>query len=95
MSETTSPTVSTDALMLSIMVNAHEGRDVATADVVGAYLKAYMDEFLVMKFTGESLDILCKMNEKYKKFVVVEGNSKVLYVKLIKAIYGCVKSALL
>jgi hypothetical protein len=48
-----------------------------------------------MKFTGESVDILCKMNEKYLKFVVMEGNSKVLYVKLIKAIYGCVKSALL
>ena len=94
-SETTSPTVSTDALMLSIMVDAHEGRDVATADVVGAYLKAYMDEFVVMKFTGESVDILCKMNEKYSKFVVMEGKTKVLYVKLIKAIYGCVKSALL
>jgi hypothetical protein len=93
--ETTSPTVSTDALMLSIMVDAREGRDVATADVVGAYLKAYMDEFVLMKFTGESVDILCRMNEKYKKFVVVEGNSRVLYVKLIKAIYGCVKSALL
>ena len=95
-SETTSPTVSTDALMLSIMVDAYEGRDVATADVVGAYLKDYyMDEFVVMKFSGASVDILCKMNENYKKFVVVEGNSRVLYVKLIKAIYGCVKSALL
>ena len=77
-SETTSPTLSTDALMLSIMVDAHKGRDAATADVVGAYLKAYMDEFVLMKFTGESVDILCRMNEKYKKFVVVEGNSKVL-----------------
>ena len=48
-----------------------------------------------MKFSGASVDILCKMNENYKKFVVVEGNSRVLYVKLIKAIYGCVKSALL
>ena len=81
--------------MLSIMVDAHEGRDVATADVVGAYLKAYMDEFVVMKFTGESVDILCKMNKKYMKYVVMEGNSKVLYVKLIKAIYGCAKLALL
>ena len=94
-SETTSPTVSTDALVPSIMVDAYEGRDVATADVVEAYLKAYMDEFVVMKVSGASVDVLCKMNEKYKKFVVVEGNSRVLYVKLIKAIYGCVKSALL
>jgi hypothetical protein len=34
--ETSSPTVSTDALMLSIMIDAWEHRDVATADVAGA-----------------------------------------------------------
>jgi hypothetical protein len=38
--ETTSPTVSTDALMLSHIIVAKEGRDVATADVEGAYLHA-------------------------------------------------------
>ena len=41
--ETASPTVATDALLLSIFIDAHEGRDVVTADVAGAYLKAYMD----------------------------------------------------
>ena len=67
----------------------------ATTDIVGAYLKAYMDKFVIMKFTGESVDILCKMNKKYKRFVVTtEGKTRVLYVKLVKAIYGCVKLAL-
>ena len=93
--ETTSPTVSTDSLMLSIVVGAHEGKDVTTVDVVGAYLTAYMDEFVVMKLTGESEDILCKTNKKYKRFVVMEGNARVPYMKLIKVTYGCVKSALL
>ncbi|KAI2512761.1 Reverse transcriptase (RNA-dependent DNA polymerase) [Fragilaria crotonensis] len=51
-SQTASPTVSTDALMLSIMIDAKEARDVATADVVAAYLKAFMDDFVIMKFTG-------------------------------------------
>lgn len=94
-SETASPTVSTDALLLSIVVDAHEQRDVATADVVGAYLKAYMKDFVVMKFTGASVDILCSMNQKYKRFVRMENGVKVLYVRLIKAFYDCVKSALL
>lgn len=31
--QTASPTVSTDALMLTLMVDAFEGRDIATADV--------------------------------------------------------------
>jgi hypothetical protein len=39
--------------------------------------------------------VLCEMNPKHKPFVVVENNQQVLYVRLIKAIYGCVKSALL
>ena len=85
----------TDALMLSIMIDAHEDRDVATADVVGAYLKALMDDFVLMKFVGNSVDILCKMNPKHAKNVTTENGIKVLYVRLIKAIYGCVKSALL
>jgi hypothetical protein len=63
-SAATSPTVSTDLLMLSIVVDAREGKDVTTADVVGVYLKAYMDEFVVIEFTGGSVDIVCKMNKK-------------------------------
>ena len=94
-SQTASPTVATDALMLSIMIDAYEGRDVATADVVGAYLKAFMDDFVVIKYTGESVDILCSMKPEYTKFVTFENGVKVLYARLIKALYGCVKSALL
>jgi hypothetical protein len=68
---------------------------VATADVVGAYLKAYMDDFVIMRFTGASVDILCKLNPEHAKLVVIENGVKVLYARLVKAIYGCVKSALL
>ena len=95
-SETASPTVATDALiMVSIVTDAHEQRDVATADIAGAYLKAYMKDYVIMKFTGASVDILCNMNQKYVPFTAVKNGTKVLYVRLIKAIYGCVQSALL
>jgi Reverse transcriptase (RNA-dependent DNA polymerase) len=94
-SETASPTVATDALMLTIMVDAHENRDVGTCDVAGAYLKVTMKDFVIMKFTGESVDILCEMNSEYCKYVCIENGVKVLYVRLLKAIYGCVKSVLL
>ena len=83
-SQTASPTVSTDALILSIMIDAYEQRDVGTADVAGAYLKAYMDDFVVMKFTGKTVDILCAMNPCHEKFVIFEKGTKVLYVRLIK-----------
>jgi len=42
-SQTASPTISTDALLISLIVDAHEQRDVAVADVVAVYLKADMN----------------------------------------------------
>ena len=46
-SETASPTVATDPLMVSIIIDAFEKRDVATADIAGAYLKAHMKHFTI------------------------------------------------
>jgi hypothetical protein len=93
--ETSSPTVSTDALMMSMVIDAKEKRDVATADVVGAYLNADMPDFVVLKLVGSAVDIMCMVNPKYKKFVTHENGKRVLYLQLLKALYGCVQSALL
>jgi len=93
--QTTYPTVSTDALMLSLTIDAKEGRDLATADVKGAYLHAFMEDFVILKLVGEAVNIMCHVNPKNKKFVVVEHGKKVLYLQLLKALYGCVQSALL
>ena len=94
-SQTASPTISTDALLISLIIDAHEQSDVAVADVVAAYLKADMNDYTLLKFMGESVDILCKMNSKYEEYITVESGKKVLYVQLLKALYGCVVSALL
>ena len=82
-------------MLLTIMVDAHEDRDVGTADVAGAYLKTDMDDFMIiMKFTGQSVDILCATCPLHIPFVIIENGVKVLYVRLKKAIYGCVKCAM-
>jgi Reverse transcriptase (RNA-dependent DNA polymerase) len=93
--ETGSPTISNDALFLSIMIDAYERRDVAVADIAGAYLHAFMKEFISMRFVGWAVDLLCEVNPEYKKYVVYEGKVKVLYVRCNKAIYGCVVSGVL
>jgi hypothetical protein len=93
--QTASPTVSTDALMLSLMIDALEQRDVATADVTGAYLHADMNDFVVIKLTGDAVGLMCKANPKYQVFTTVEQGQNVLYLQLLKALYGCVQSALL
>jgi len=88
--------VATDALMLSLMIDAFEKRDVTTANVVGAYLNAKMLDFILLRLVGETVDIMCHVNPRYAAFVVIEGGKKVLYLRLLKALYGCaVKSALL
>jgi len=93
--ETTSPMVSTDALMISLMIDTFERRDVATANVVGAYLNAEMLDFVLLCLTGETVNIMCRVNPRYTSFVVIEGGQKVLYLHLLKALYGCMQSALL
>ncbi len=93
--ETASATVATDALLLSILIDAKERRDVATADFSGAYLRADMKDFTLLKMEGESVDIMCDVCSDYEKFVCYENGKKVLYLELLKALYGCVQSALL
>ena len=95
--EATSPTVSTESLMVSLVIDAFEKRDVAIFDVPGAYLNAYMpdDKFVLLKLEGEFVDIMCEVNPEYTNDVRHEQGKKVLYLRVLKALYGCIESALL
>ena len=92
-----SPTLQLESLFLSLMIDVMEGRDVAIFDVPGAYLHAEMpkDKRVLMKFRGEFVDIMCKVNPEHKKNVIYEKGKKVLYVRVLRAIYGAIQSALL
>jgi len=49
-----------------------------------------LEEFTLIKYTGASVDILCKINPECTKLVVIENRTKVLYLRLLKALlYGC------
>ncbi|MEL6660658.1 MAG: reverse transcriptase domain-containing protein, partial [Bacteroidota bacterium] len=93
--ETTSPTVSSEALAITTIVDAYEGRDIATCDITGAYLNAHIDDYVTMKFTGRAVDVLCQLDPSFKEKIVYEKGRKILYARLNRALYGCVKSALL
>jgi Reverse transcriptase (RNA-dependent DNA polymerase) len=81
--------------MYTIMINAKEQRDVATADVVSAYLNADMDQFNLMKITGKTVHIMTQVDNLYNDYITHKKGKPVLYLQLRKALYGCVKSALL
>jgi hypothetical protein len=93
-----SPTVSTEALLISIAIDGKEKRAVATADVEGAYLHADMDDVAFMLFEGEMAEYMLQANpERYGPHVhtTKSGKKLLLYVELQKVLYGCIKSALL
>ena len=76
--------------MGTLLIDAHEDRDVAIFDVPGAYLQAEMpkEKKLLMKFRDEFVNIMCEVNPEYKKYVVKVNGKEVLYVKILRAIYG-------
>jgi hypothetical protein len=90
-----SPAVSLESLILSLMIDSYEGRDVATADVAGAFLKGDMPDFVLIKLINEEVDIMCDVDSTHKQYVTYEGGKKVLYMQLNKALYGCMKSAII
>jgi hypothetical protein len=92
-----SPTVSTEGLFLSLGIDAKEERHVATCDVEGAYLHASMEDVVIMMFEGDMVDYMVATDpKKYGPYVHVARNGKkILYVRLLKALYGCIQSAML
>ena len=94
--ETSSPTVSLEALFLTAAIDAQEGRKVITVDIPGAFMHAEMDETVHMKIDGPMAELLCRVDSaKYSNFVTYEKGKPVVYVKLKKALYGTLQAALL
>ena len=94
--DTTSPTVLTEAVMLTETIDALEGRDVAVLDTPGPYLSADIDDEVHIVFRGTLAEMMVAADpELYRHFVSYETGKEVLYVRLQKALYGCPKSALL
>ena len=95
--EARSPTISLEALIATMMIDAFKGQRVATFDVPGAYLQTNLPEekFALLKLEGQFVDIMCEVNPEYITYVIFKNGVKILYLKIIKAIYGMIELALL
>jgi hypothetical protein len=63
-------------------------------DVPGAFMQADMDELLHVCFTGKMVDLLLEIDlEMYRPCIIREGKEKVMYVELLKALYGTIHAA--
>jgi hypothetical protein len=94
--DASSPTVAIESVMLSCVIDAMEGRDVATVDIPGAFMQADMDDIVHMKLEGKMAELLVMIDPKlYRQHVQIERGKQVLYVELRKALYGTLRAALL
>eukprot|EP00934_Nitzschia_sp_Nitz4_P007040 Nitzschia sp. Nitz4//scaffold878_size764//131//703//NITZ4_009335-RA/size764-processed-gene-0.2-mRNA-1//-1//CDS//3329559307//7030//frame0 len=89
-----SPTVSNESVFLTAVIDAKEGREVAVVDVPGAFMQADMDELVHVRLVGPVVDMLMEIDAGYYgQFIGQERGQRVIYVKLLKALYGTLRAA--
>ena len=74
---------------------AKEKRDVATADIPGAFLQTKASKGTIIKLQGAIVTSLLKINPKWKQYVVYEGHKRVptVYSEALKALHGTVDAS--
>jgi Reverse transcriptase (RNA-dependent DNA polymerase) len=95
-----SPTAVTESIIITATIDAKENRDVMSADIPNAFVQTDMEkigsEKVIMKIRGVLVDMLISIDkELYEPFVTKERDEKILYVELLKALYGTLQAALL
>ena len=92
-----SPTVSTESTLITASIAAHERRAVQCYDVPSAFVNTNVDKEVIMVLTGELAKMMVQIAlEIYRKYIAVDRKgTKMLYVKLQKALYGLLRASLL
>ena len=70
-----------EVLLLTFLIAAYKRRKVVSFDVPGAFLQAEMaeDKLLLLKFRGDFVDMMCKVNPEHKKNVILENGKSLIH----------------
>ena len=93
-----SPTVKTESTFIVSTIDAKEERDAATTDFPNFFVQTPMpeNETVHMKLTGKPCKIVCMTApEVHSPCATLENGEKALHVRLLKALCGTLKAALL
>jgi hypothetical protein len=78
--EKASPTVATEALLLTCVIDAVEKRDITTCDIPGPFMRLDMKGKVAMKLEGVIAEVILKIDpKKYTKYVAKENGKDVIY----------------
>jgi hypothetical protein len=92
--DASSPTIATESVFLTALIDAQEGREVAVVDIPGAFMQVDMDEETFVRITGKMAELLLEIDEAmYSPHLTTEKGEPVLYVELLKALYGTLRAA--
>lgn len=94
-SESSSPTITTEAVFIITTIAAKEGRDVASVDIPGAFMQTDLDgEIIHIKFEGRMAELLAMIDPKlYRQHIIIEKGKPVLYAELCKVLYGMLQAS--
>jgi hypothetical protein len=99
--DTASPAAALESIMFTGVIEVKEERDVMMCDIPNAFIQVCLPKKepgegrVVMKITGVLVNMLVDINsELYGRAVVWENRKKVLYVEVLKAIYGMLEAAI-
>ena len=100
--EASSPTVALESVILSAIIDAKEEREVAIVDIPNAFVQTENEKLQphhekdFMKIKRKLADMLCSIDPTlYGPYLTKENGMSVLYLELIRALYGMLKSSLL
>jgi hypothetical protein len=97
--EASSPTAASEAILITGVIDAKQKRGVMTLDIPNAFVqtKITLDgDKIIMKIRGQLVDILLELCPGvYDDYVIDKGNHKILYVRMLKALYGMLISSIM
>ena len=85
-----SPTVSTDGVLITSAIEAHEGRHIAMCDLPCAYLNTDNNEETIMLLKGKLAELMVQVDPKlYRKYITTHKKGEaMLYVRPSKPCTG-------
>eukprot|EP00804_Cyclotella_cryptica_P019617 CCRYP_013970-RA/>CCRYP_013970-RA protein AED:0.47 eAED:0.37 QI:0/0/0/1/1/1/2/0/246 len=94
--EAASPTVSIELIFISCAIEACEGQDVAVIYLPGAFLHTDCLDHVIMRFHGRLAELMVLVAlQVYHKYITTDAKGEpAVFVKLQKALYGMLKTAL-
>jgi hypothetical protein len=100
--EAASPTAAWESIIITAVIDAQERRDVAIVDLPNAFIQTVNEKLKdehkmdILKVKGKLADLLISVSpEIYGPYATKENGVTVLYLEILRALYGMIKSPLL